>query len=90
MARLSRFVGVLVIGAALLGVGLLVVAVVVTGSSEVERPTSGVLFGVWRVVYDADPPGAGDGGGCGRVGDLVGGRGGVFGASGDDVGAAEC
>lgn len=44
------------IGAALLGVGLLVVAVVVTGSSEVERPTSGVLFGVWRVVYDADPP----------------------------------
>jgi cellulose synthase/poly-beta-1,6-N-acetylglucosamine synthase-like glycosyltransferase len=55
---MQRLVGVFVIGAAVLGVALLVVAVVLTGTSKAERPTSGWLFGVWKVVYDAEPPSA--------------------------------
>ena len=58
MRRMQRLVGVFVIGAAVLGVALLVVAVVLTGTSKAERPTSGWLFGVWKVVYDAEPPSA--------------------------------
>jgi cellulose synthase/poly-beta-1,6-N-acetylglucosamine synthase-like glycosyltransferase len=56
MQRLQRLVGLFVIGAAALGTALLALAVLITGTSIVERPTSGVLFGVWNVVYDAAPP----------------------------------
>ncbi|QGN31577.1 glycosyltransferase family 2 protein [Microlunatus sp. Gsoil 973] len=56
MQRMQRLVGVFVIGAALLGAVLLGVAVVITGTSQVERPTSGFLFGIWKVVYAAEPP----------------------------------
>jgi len=56
MRNLQRLVGVFVIGTALLGAVLLAIAIVVTRSTEVERPASGVLFGIWMVVYDAAPP----------------------------------
>lgn len=56
MQKMQRLVGVFVIGAALLGAVLLGLAVAITGTSMVERPTSGVLFGIWDVVYDARPP----------------------------------
>lgn len=56
MRRMQRFVGIFVIGMALLGVVLLVLAVTISGTSMVEKPTSGVLFGIWNVVYDAKPP----------------------------------
>ncbi len=56
MPKLRRLVGLLVIATALLGAVLLVLAVMVTGTAMVQRPTSGLLFGIWNVVYDAEPP----------------------------------
>ncbi|QGN34326.1 glycosyltransferase [Microlunatus sp. Gsoil 973] len=53
---MQRLVGLFVLGAALLGLTLVVIAIVLTKASHVERPTTGVLFGIWRVVYDARPP----------------------------------
>jgi poly-beta-1,6-N-acetyl-D-glucosamine synthase len=59
MGKLQRLVGVFVIGAGLLGVVLIAIAVLLTGTAMVERPTSGVLFGIWHVIYDAAPPSLG-------------------------------
>src|SRR3954451_1519225 len=59
MQKWQRLVGLFVIGAALLGAVLLALAVLITGTAIVQRPTSGVLFGIWNVVYDAAPPSSG-------------------------------
>jgi cellulose synthase/poly-beta-1,6-N-acetylglucosamine synthase-like glycosyltransferase len=56
MRWFQRAVGVLVFGCALLGGVLLWVAVSAEDPGASREPTSGVLFGVWKVLYDTQAP----------------------------------
>ncbi len=56
MQWLQRSVGLAIVGAAALGAAILWL-VLAAGHPDVQRrPTEGVLFGIWRVFYDADVP----------------------------------
>ncbi len=56
MGRFQRSVGAIILGAALGAAGLLWV-VISSGAGPTDRaPSEGLLFGVWRVLYDTDAP----------------------------------
>jgi cellulose synthase/poly-beta-1,6-N-acetylglucosamine synthase-like glycosyltransferase len=56
MGRFHRAVGVVVLGSAVLGAVLLGLAIALTSPGARARPTDGLLFGVWKVVYDTQAP----------------------------------
>jgi cellulose synthase/poly-beta-1,6-N-acetylglucosamine synthase-like glycosyltransferase len=56
MQWLQRSVGVAIIGTAGLGATALWVAVAAGDPAHGERPSEGLLFGVWRVFYDTEMP----------------------------------
>jgi poly-beta-1,6-N-acetyl-D-glucosamine synthase len=56
MGRFHRAVGVVVFGSAVLGAALLGLAIALTSHGATSRPNDGVLFGVWKVVYDTRAP----------------------------------
>ena len=56
MGRFHRAVGVVVLGSAVLGAVLLGLAVALTSPGAKARPDHGLLFGVWKVVYDTQAP----------------------------------
>ncbi|MEJ7833865.1 MAG: glycosyltransferase family 2 protein [Nocardioides sp.] len=56
MRRFQRAVGVLIFGSAMLGAALLWVAVAARSPVDGNRPSEGVLLGVWRVFYDTEAP----------------------------------
>jgi poly-beta-1,6-N-acetyl-D-glucosamine synthase len=56
MGRFHRAVGVVVFGSAVLGAALLGLAIALASPDASSRPTDGVLFGVWKVVYDTRAP----------------------------------
>jgi len=56
MGRFHRAVGVVVFGSAVLGAVLLGLAIAMSSPDARSRPTDGVLFGVWKVVYDTQAP----------------------------------
>src|SRR3954447_19598713 len=56
MGRFHRAIGLVVFGSAVLGAVLLGVAIVLTSPGARSRPDDGVLFGVWKVVYDSQAP----------------------------------
>ena len=53
MGRFHRAIGLVVFGSAVLGAVLLGLAIALTSPGARSRPTHGVLFGVWKVVYDS-------------------------------------
>ncbi|WP_206051790.1 glycosyltransferase [Nocardioides ferulae] len=53
---LHRAVGLFIVGSALTGAGLLWWAVSASTPQAVQRPTQGVVLGVWRVLYDTQAP----------------------------------
>lgn len=53
---LQRTVGLAIVVGAALGAGVLWFALAATGPGVRHRPTESVLFGIWRVFYDADVP----------------------------------
>ncbi len=56
MGRFQRSVGAIILGAALGAAGLLWV-VISSGAGQADRaPSEGLLFGVWKVLYDTDAP----------------------------------
>jgi cellulose synthase/poly-beta-1,6-N-acetylglucosamine synthase-like glycosyltransferase len=56
LGRFQRAVGVVILGAALLGALLLWLAVS-SGEHETSRaPRTGFVFGAWKVLYDTDAP----------------------------------
>ncbi|MCY7400220.1 MAG: glycosyltransferase family 2 protein [Nocardioides sp.] len=56
MGRFQRTVGVIVLGTALLGAGLLLLAVSAEDRGPAEPARSGLMFGVWEVLYDTTAP----------------------------------
>ncbi|MEQ6901177.1 glycosyltransferase family 2 protein [Nocardioides sp. YIM 152588] len=54
--RFQRFIGLLVLGAALLGAGLLWVSVGASDPEPAAPPERGVLFGIWRIFYETEIP----------------------------------
>lgn len=56
MQWLQRSVGLAIIGTAAVGAGALWAAVAAGEPTRGERPTEGVLFGIWRVFYDTEMP----------------------------------
>src|SRR6476469_5878478 len=56
MQMLQRAVGLAIIGTAALGAAALWVAVASGDPAVGERPSEGLLFGVWRVFYDTEMP----------------------------------
>src|SRR5689334_11383854 len=56
MGRFHRAIGVVVFGSAILGALLLGAAIALTGPGAGSRPDDGLLFGVWKVVYDTQAP----------------------------------
>jgi poly-beta-1,6-N-acetyl-D-glucosamine synthase len=56
MGRFHRAIGIVVFGCAVLGAVLLGVAIALTSPGAGSRPTHGMMFGVWKVVYDSRAP----------------------------------
>jgi len=56
MQMLQRAVGLAIIGTAALGAAALWVAVASSDPAVGERPSEGLLFGVWQVFYDTEMP----------------------------------
>ncbi|MBL0746382.1 glycosyltransferase [Nocardioides baculatus] len=56
MQMLQRAVGLAIIGTAALGAAALWVAVASGDPAVGERPSEGLLFGVWQVFYDTEMP----------------------------------
>jgi cellulose synthase/poly-beta-1,6-N-acetylglucosamine synthase-like glycosyltransferase len=56
MGKFHRAIGLVVFGSAVLGAVLLGVAIALTSPGARSRPDDGVLFGVWKVVYDTQAP----------------------------------
>jgi cellulose synthase/poly-beta-1,6-N-acetylglucosamine synthase-like glycosyltransferase len=56
MGRFRRAIGVLVFGTALLGAALLWTAIALSEPGSGTPPSSGLLFGIWKVVYDTQAP----------------------------------
>lgn len=56
MGRFHRAIGIVVFGTAVLGAALLAIAIALAGTGSGARPTHGLLFGVWKVVYDTQAP----------------------------------
>jgi cellulose synthase/poly-beta-1,6-N-acetylglucosamine synthase-like glycosyltransferase len=56
MGRFHRAIGLVVFGSAVLGAVLLGVAIALTSHGARSRPDDGVLFGIWKVVYDTRAP----------------------------------
>jgi cellulose synthase/poly-beta-1,6-N-acetylglucosamine synthase-like glycosyltransferase len=59
MRGLERSVGLLIIGTACAGAGLLWWSVSGAGGAYADEPTRGVVLGVWHVLYDAEAPSVG-------------------------------
>lgn len=56
MGRLHRAIGIAVFGSALLGAALLWTAIALSDPGSTRSPSSGLLFGVWQIVYDTEAP----------------------------------
>jgi biofilm PGA synthesis N-glycosyltransferase PgaC len=56
MGKFQRAVGVVIFGAALLGAAMLWVAVAAGGRTTSDKPSEGLLFGAWQVLYDTEAP----------------------------------
>lgn len=56
MRRLERFVGVVVIGTALLGAALVIIGVLLAAPAREDHERQGVIFGIWKVFYSSDAP----------------------------------
>jgi len=56
VGRFHRAIGVVIFGGAVLGAALLAAAIVLTSPGARSRPDDGVLFGVWKIVYDTQAP----------------------------------
>lgn len=56
MRWMQRLVGLAIIVMALVGAGLLWIAVASGEPERNDQPSEGVLFGVWKVFYDTDVP----------------------------------
>jgi poly-beta-1,6-N-acetyl-D-glucosamine synthase len=56
MGRFHRAIGLVVFGCAVLGAVLLGIAIALTSPGARSRPTDGVVFGVWKVVYSSEAP----------------------------------
>ncbi|HWI42247.1 MAG TPA: glycosyltransferase family 2 protein [Nocardioides sp.] len=59
MRILQRAVGLLIIGTALAGAGLMWWAVSGAGGALADAPSRGVVLGVWTVLYDVEAPSVG-------------------------------
>jgi len=53
---LQRSVGLAIVGTAALGAGALWLAVAAGAPERGRTPSEGVLFGIWRYVYDPEMP----------------------------------
>lgn len=58
MSRFPRIVGLVIFGAALAGAVLMWLAASATDPGSSRAPRHGVLFGVWRLLYDTESPSA--------------------------------
>ncbi|MEO5664132.1 MAG: glycosyltransferase family 2 protein [Nocardioides sp.] len=56
MQWLQRLVGVAILGTATLGALVLWLAVAAGDPERAERPTEGLLFGIWQIAYDTVMP----------------------------------
>jgi len=56
MGRFQRAVGLVIFGSAVLGSVMLLVAVGAGDPDPADAPSEGVLFGIWRVLYDTEAP----------------------------------
>ena len=56
MGRFQRAIGVVILGAAVLGALLLWIAVSSGGHHAGQAPRRGFVFGVWEVLYDTEAP----------------------------------
>jgi hypothetical protein len=52
----QRAVGLVILGTALLGAAMVWLAVGHEGAVPAARPSEGLLFGIWQVLYDTEAP----------------------------------
>lgn len=56
MSRFPRIVGVVIFGAAVIGALLIWTAAAMAGADPASVPRQGLVFGVWRTLYDTELP----------------------------------
>ncbi len=56
MGRFQRVVGLVILGTALLGAAMVLLAFGHEGAVPAARPSEGLLFGIWQVLYDNEAP----------------------------------